>query len=88
MSLPIPDYTRAGIVTVALWGSVALYTFGLQHGEFELVWWFVFFAGAVITLPLFESAMFWPLTIISSVGLYYAITFLSLKLWRLSRKRP
>jgi len=75
MSSPISDYTRAGIVTVALWGSVALYAFGLQHGEFEIVWWFVFFPGAVVTLPLFESVMFLPLTITSSVGLYYAISF-------------
>lgn len=88
MSLPMSNYTRAGIVTIALWGSVALYTFGIQHGEFQLAWWFVFFPGAAITLRLFESAIFWALTIISSVGLYYAISFFSLKLWLLSRKRP
>jgi len=88
MSLQVSDYTLAGIVTVALWGSVALCTFGLQHKlESQITWWLVFFPGAVVTLPLFESTMFWPLTITASVGLYYGVSFFGVKLYRFSRKR-
>jgi hypothetical protein len=97
MRIKMSDSILAGLLAAALMGIAAVVVFGIQHGFEAGIGWFVFlFPGVLIAGPVsdhlkignpaVEKFTFRSLLFAISFLFYFAICFLSVRVYRFTRR--